>query len=450
MAKPLTAAAVAKYKPTGARRIIRDAGAQSLYLVIQPSGHKSWLMRFRRPSGKPGKLVLGPVDASGKEVTGAPVIGMPLTLVGARQLAAAVHRDRAMGLDPVADHKTRKHRQRAAVVEQAAGSYGALLCRFADEHAKVKTRRWRFTLKLLGLAYPKTGGAPVVTVGGLAERWANKPVRAIDGHDIHGAVDEARRVGVPGIPARNKGISEARARDLHAALGSMFGWLHRHRLVESNPTAGVWRPPNAPPRDRVLNDQELRAFWHACGKVDQATRGPRRYCAMLRLLLLTGCRLNEVGGMRRDELRADGTWQLPGTRTKNHRAHVVPLPPLAQECIASVPGTADLVFTTTGHTPPSGWSKIKRRLDAAMPAGTPPWRLHDLRRTAVTGMAELGIAPHVIELVVNHVSGSRGGIAGVYNRSELLPERRAALQRWAAHVHGLVSGGADKVIPLRK
>jgi integrase len=105
------------------------------------------------------------------------------------------------------------------------------------------------------------------------------------------------------------------------------------------------------------------------------------------------------------------------------------------------------MFTTTGSTPISGWSKTKRRLDATM--NTTPWRLHDLRRTAVTGMAELGIRPDVIELTVNHISGHRGGIAGVYNRSELLPERKVALERWAAHVSGLVSGTADNVIALQ-
>jgi len=123
------------------------------------------------------------------------------------------------------------------------------------------------------------------------------------------------------------------------------------------------------------------------------------------------------------------------------------------------PGQHDLVFTTTGATPPSGWSRAKRRLDAVMltaarerpcNAAIAPWRLHDLRRTAVTSMAELGVRPDVIELCVNHVSGSRGGIAGVYNHSELLPERKAALERWSAHIAGLVSSGTGNVVPLNQ
>src|SRR5260370_40447151 len=111
-------AAVQKLKPSAQPRMIRDAGARSLYLVITPSGHKSWMMRFRRPGGKPGKIVLGPVDLSGREDSGEPVIGMPLTLAGARQVAAQVHRERALGRDPVADHKGRRLRQRAAAAER--------------------------------------------------------------------------------------------------------------------------------------------------------------------------------------------------------------------------------------------------------------------------------------------------------------------------------------------
>jgi hypothetical protein len=132
------------------------------------------------------------------------------------------------------------------------------------------------------------------------------------------------------------------------------------------------------------------------------------------------------------------------------------LPPPARVLIPD--GKHDLVYTTTGTTPVSGWSRAKRRLDAAMlkaarqervDATIEPWRLHDLRRTAVTGMVELGVLPHVVEAVVNHISGSRAGVAGVYNKAELLPERKAALERWAAHVLGLLSEQPDNVVAMR-
>lgn len=192
-----------------------------------------------------------------------------------------------------------------------------------------------------------------------------------------------------------------------------------------------------------MSNAEIVKFWTAA----EAERA--EFAVPLMLLLLTGCRLNEVTGMRRSELSEDGTaWHIPSTRTKNKRPHTVPLPPLARDLIASVDTRdSDLVFTTDSKSPVRIGSKIKQRLDAAMKI--PPWRLHDLRRSFVTGLAELGIRPDVIELAVNHVSGARGGIAGVYNRSELMPERRAALERWAAHVEGLVSGQAAKVVPLR-
>ena len=156
--------------------------------------------------------------------------------------------------------------------------------------------------------------------------------------------------------------------------------------------------------------------------------------------------------MKWSELSDDfTTWTLPAERAKNGRVHITPLPAAAREIIASTVriNACPYVFTTNNRTPVSGWSKSKARLDKLM-GDTLPWRLHDLRRTAVTGMGELGIAPHVIELVVNHVSGSRGGIAGVYNRSELLPERKAALERWADHVMGLATDRPSNVTPLRR
>ena len=184
---------------------------------------------------------------------------------------------------------------------------------------------------------------------------------------------------------------------------------------------------------------------------------------LFKLLLLTGARLNEVACMTRDELSSDGaTWSLPGSRTKNAKPHVVPLPPAARDLIASVPHIVNktgYVFTTRGAVPVSSWTYLKNLLDEAMiavakqecaDAKIPHWRLHDLRRTAVTGMAELGIQPGVIELCVNHISGTRSGVAGVYNRSELLPERKAALERWAAHLASLVEGKPPKIVPLRK
>jgi integrase len=384
-------------------------------------------------------MILGPLDLSGSEVQGDPVIGMPLTLAGARQVAAQVHRDRALGRDPVAEHKARKHRHQAAAADRAAGSFAVAARAFVEEHAKVNTRRWQQTARTLGL-HPD-GLEPIS--GGLAQRWADRAARSIDGHDVYQVIDEARRVGIPGIPVRNGGASEARALALCAALSTAFGWMHRRRLVDANPCSGIHRPSQPRARDRVLTSDEIRRFWHATETLVDP------FGAALRLLLLTGCRLNEIANLRWDEISDDcAEIRLPGSRTKNHRAHIVPLAPLARDTIASLPRLdgCQYAFSTNGRTAISGWSKTKTRLDAMM--DVPAWRFHDLRRTAVTGMAELNIAPHVIELVVNHVSGSRGGVAGIYNRSEMMQERRAALERWAAHVDGLVAGRPSNVTSL--
>jgi integrase len=438
MAKTLTVAAVRKYRPGKERREISDAGCPALYLVVQVSGAKSWAMRFRRPDGSSAKLTLGPVDLSGTESEGEPVIGMPLTLASARRLATDVHRSRARGRDVVADRVAAKHRLSIEVAEGAANSFGALARQFIDEHARKKTRHWRETARMLGLRYAKDGGEPEEIKGSLAARWADRPIAGITGHDVYSAVDEARRRGIPGLERRSEGMSDPRGRSMARTLSRLFSWLVQHRKVASNPCLGMYVPPAPTARDRVLTDAEIVKFWQSA---DAEQFGP-----LLKLLLLTGCRLNEVAGMRRSELSDEGAiWTLPKERTKNKQVHVVPLPPLARDLIPA--GAGAFVFTTTGVTPVSIGSKIKGRLDDAIKI--PPWRFHDLRRTAASGMAKLKIPPHVIEATLNHISGAKAGVAGTYNRYGYLPEKENALQRWADHIEGLVSGRKSKVVPIR-
>jgi integrase len=441
MATKLTDAAVRKFKPGKQRREILDALCKGLYLVVEPTGYKSWALRFRRPNGIFAKLHLGPVDFSGIEAKDAPVRGTPLTLAGARALAAEVHRQRQRDRDRdvVADYVAERRRQRAARDANLSNTFAAAARDFVEQHAAKKIRRWHEIARLLGLD-PNNDLA--IISGGLAARWHDKSIAQIDGHDVHTLIDETRQRGAPGLERRSDGPTESRARAMHSCLSKMFKWLQQHRRVEKNPCASVHRPETPKDRDRVLTAAEVVAFWNACNKIGEP------FSQALKLLLLTGGRLNEVAGMRRDELSEDGTWTIPGERTKNHRTHIVPLPPLARDILASVKpiAGAGLMFTTTGKTPISGWSKTKRGLDAAMKVA--PWRLHDLRRTFVTGLAELGIRPDVIELTVNHVSGLRGGIAGIYNRSELLSERRAALERWAVHIESIVSAKPAAVITL--
>ena len=370
-----------------------------------------------------------------------PVLDLPLTLASARRLAAEIHRQRAMGRDVVADYDASRRRQKSEHESRAKSTYASAAKDFIEQYASKKTRRWRETARLLGLAYPPTGGEPTRIKGGLCERWNDKPIAEIDGHDIHSLIDETRRSGAPGLERRSDGPTEARARVMLSCLSKMFSWLVQHRRVSQNPCKDVHRPEASAARDRVLTDAEIVKFWRAT----DAER--KELSALLKLLLLTGCRLNEVAGMTRAELSDNGaTWNIPGSRTKNKRPHVVPLAPLARKMVGT--GSEGFVFTTTGRSPVSGWSKIKRRLDEAIKI--PPWRLHDLRRTAATGMAEIGIAPHIVEAALNHISGAKAGVAGTYNRAAYAEEKRAALERWASHVQGLVSERPANVVKMRK
>ena len=452
----LTATAVRKLRPGSIRREIPDAGARGLILVIQPSGVKSWAMRFRRPDGRHAKLTLGRADLIGKEIEGGPVLGGPLTLPAARQLAADIHRQRAMGRDVVADAKSAKlHR-----IDVERRLFPAAARDYVQQYAQPNVKSWQSIAGVLGLA-----GDDIIK-GGLAERWGNRAVAEITGDDIWLLIEEARQHGIPGRAVRCRGASEARAREMAGALSQLFGWLLRKRRITINPTAGLERPAPPAARHRVFNvdaaarsADELRWFWTACGTVNEP------FASFCKMLLLTGARRAEVAGLTRDELSDDlATWTLPGARTKNGRPHVIPLPAMAREILgplleAPPTGGAGYVFTTTGRTPVSGFSKLKPQLDRAMLAAAraegvetiAPWRLHDLRRSAATGMAELGVQPHIVEAVLNHVSGSRAGIAGVYNRALYANEKRAALERWAAHIQSIVSGvTSPKVVPLRR
>jgi integrase len=191
-----------------------------------------------------------------------------------------------------------------------------------------------------------------------------------------------------------------------------------------------------------LTDDEIKSFWQATAMV----AAPLAQC--LQLLLLTGCRRDEIGKLRRDEISADGTViTIPASRSKNKKPHVIPLSPLAREILASVQTTGDLVFVAgRGSTLP--WSRIKSRLDAEMKSTG--WRLHDVRRTVSTGLTALGVEPSVTEACLNHHSGTRSGVAGVYNQHHYLPEKTAALARWSDHVIGLVEGRTAKVVPIKR
>lgn len=242
-------------------------------------------------------------------------------------------------------------------------------------------------------------------------------------------------------------VTAARAR---AALSAMFNWAMREGIdIPTNPVFGTNRPAQPNSRQRVLTDGELAEIWSHCGDDDHGR--------MVKLLTLTGQRRNEVGGMHWSEIDEDQKlWTIPGSRTKNHREHMVPLSDSALALVSASPRRTgrDYVFgegprrTGDDQRGFSGWSKAKVALDQRIlkarqqvdpKAKRLPWRLHDLRRTCATVMADqLGVLPYIIEAVLNHVSGHKAGVAGVYNRAKYEAEMRDALQRWAAHIKTIV------------
>jgi integrase len=240
------------------------------------------------------------------------------------------------------------------------------------------------------------------------------------------------------------------ANRLRASLSKMFAWAIGEGLAETNPVSGTNRNEENS-RDRVLSPAELRAIWLALPAND--------YAPVVKLLMLTGQRAGEISDLRRSEI-TDDEIRLSGERTKNHRPHTVPLAPAAQAILEVQPIRAkpdgslrDLAFGI-GEGGFSGWSKAKEQLDKRIAemqgAPIPPWRIHDLRRSFATHAAGMGIQPHIIEAVLNHVSGSKAGVAGVYNRATYEPEKRAALVRWADQLMAWVEQRESNVTTLKR
>ena len=213
-----------------------------------------------------------------------------------------------------------------------------------------------------------------------------------------------------------------------ASLSAMFAWAMGEGLAAVNPVANTNRREEKP-RDRVLSDAELLTIWQSLEDDDYGT--------IVKILMLTGQRKGEIAGLRWSEV-GNGMITLPAERTKNGKPHEVPITPTVGSLLHSRDKAGrDLIFGR-GEGPYSGWSKAKAALDAR--AGSlKHWTLHDLRRTAATGMAGIGIQPHIIEAVLNHVSGHKGGIAGIYNRAQYSAEKAQALARWDEHVDAVVT-----------
>jgi integrase len=262
----------------------------------------------------------------------------------------------------------------------------------------------------------------------------NVPVDAVTRRDV------AARVLT--ITRENGQVAAARAR---TALSALFTWAMAHGLAETNPIIGTQQPMEPPPRDRVLSDQEILEVWNAAGDDD--------FGRIVKLLIACGQRRSEVGGMAWSELDFErSTWTIPAKRAKNKREHSLPLGSLALDIIRSVPQMVgrDLLFGSRANRGFTGWTDGKRALDERLGDQARPFVLHDVRRSVATRMCDLGIEPHVLEQILNHQSGHRRGVVGVYNKSKYPVAVNNAVATWDRHLRALIEGREEqKVVPLR-
>jgi integrase len=265
----------------------------------------------------------------------------------------------------------------------------------------------------------------------IGPHWSTKPITGIAKADVIELLD------------RKAARSPKQSDEIRKHLRTLFRWCLDKDLITVDPTAGIRPAADHPARERALSEAEIRLLWVECEKLGYPF-GP-----MIQLLLLTAQRRDEVAGATREEFDLDSkTWVIPGRRTKNDREHRVFLSPLAIAIIEKLPASG-LLFTTTGSTPVSGFSKIKLRLDRDLKIA--PWTLHDLRRSAATLMARkpLSVLPHVVDRVLNHTgAGTLSVVARVYNRESYAEEQAAALKAWGEHLAALVDNVVD--LPSRR
>jgi integrase len=248
--------------------------------------------------------------------------------------------------------------------------------------------------------------------------WGTKSIHEVKKRDVSDLI---------GLVAQR---NDHAAHRLLKTLKTFFRWCVGGAIIDFSPADGITSNYRQISRDRVLIDEELAAIIIAARKMQAP------YGGIIELLALTGQRRNEVARLRWDEIdELRRTWSIPGSRTRNKKAHIVHLSEQAWRVVETRPrGT--YVFATTGTKPFSAFAKGKNAIDRL--CSVSGWRVHDLRRTVVSGMARLGVPPHVADKILNHQAGTISGVAAVYQRHEFLAERKAALDRWGAHVTQIV------------
>ena len=406
-----------KPAPNGKRRLIWDAQIPGFGMRVTDRSHAANIGAFVLVVRFPGKK-----DPAPRRIGVYPT--MPLAQ--AREIARHWRSLIAEGVDP----KIKRETQRRDEERQRASTFRVAFSAFADEHLSTLRTGQAVRRGIEKHVYPT---------------WAERPISEIKRAEVNEFVRSLRKEMQVG------------ANRILATLKTFFRWAVDQDLIDTSPAAAVKRPTKEVRRDRVLNDQEIQAIWRACDQLDVFGRA-------FKMMLATGQRRSEVGKMSWAEInRSEKVWTLPRERTKADRAHQVPLSALALSIIEDCPRTTEYVFSKPrsgadkSKAPPiSGWSKAKNNLDKrvleeaialaadrgdAPPERISPWHLHDLRRTAATYMAKLGVERVVIGKILNHAESE---VTAIYDRHRYDAEKRQALDLWAKRLKAIVMGRGEE------
>jgi integrase len=363
--------------PAGKSELIVFDDDIPLGVRLRDGGAARWVFQYR-VGAKQRRMSLGTTAA--------------LSAPRAREIAVELYAKVKLGEDPAAT----KVEERVRAIETMSVTLEAYL---AHQRARLKPRS-------------------LVEV----ERHLRKHCRPLHGLRLDKIDRRAVAACITAIATKSGGVTANR---VATSLSTFFNWSMRAGLTGANPATQVNRQPERT-RSRVLNNAELRAIW-------AATADTSDYSAVVRLLMLSGQRAGEIAGLKWSEISGDQIL-LPAERTKNGRAHAVPISEPMRVIFEGRPRREgrDYVFGRRWNSPLAGWSVLKAGLDQRLGPAVTDWTHHDLRRSCATHMAEIGISPHVIEAVLNHVSGHKAGVAGIYNRADYEPQKRHALTAWAS------------------
>ncbi|HUE80293.1 MAG TPA: tyrosine-type recombinase/integrase [Sphingomicrobium sp.] len=384
----LTAAKVAAIKPPAkGQEEHRDSKVTGLRLRVGAGGKKTWIVRARA-----GAKILN------KKLGTYPAMKLAAARTAAERLLEAIARD--------------------GTAEAVDRTFGAVADAWIDKVAKPKNDSWQQQKRRLEMH--------------IFPAWRDRRIADIRRADVRELVE-----GIEGEVLPNRVLT---------IIKTVFRFALSRDWLEASPAEGIEKPNAESERDRVLDMAELKRVWDAAGLIGFP------FGQFVRMLALTGQRRTEVATMRWADVDLEAaTWTLSKADTKSDRKHLVPLPEPAVELLKGLPRFDGYVFTTDGETHISGFAKGKARLDAFIAgSGDPvePWTLHDLRRSAATHMVRLGVLEEVVGRVLNHAP--KGVTAKVYALHTYAPEKRSALDRWAAELMRAVEGKpAEKVVPIR-